>query len=79
MEEYDEPELITPEDLLAPNPFPPDARRLGFDRWSDDGAMIALAASLNPSKLTHRIVAWLMLLAVMTPVVSTLWFELRVG
>jgi hypothetical protein len=82
MEEYDEPELIEPEDFLseaARNPFPADARRMGFDRWSDDGAMIALAASLNPAKLTHRIVAWVMLVAVTTPLVTTLWFELRVG
>jgi hypothetical protein len=77
MEEYDEPpELITPEDFLAPNPFPVDARRMGFDRYSDEGAMIALAASLDPAKITHRIVAWVMLIAVMTPLVLTLWYEL---
>ena len=75
MEEYDEPELITPEDLLAPNPFPVDARRMGFDRYSEEGAMIALAASLNPAKPTHRVFAWVMLLAVLIPLVSTLWFE----
>jgi len=76
MEEYDESfELIEPEDFLAPNPFPVDARRMGFDRYSDEGAMIALAASLDPAKITHRIVAWVMLIAVMTPLLLTLWYE----
>jgi hypothetical protein len=78
MEEYDEPEgeLITPEDFLPPNPFPPDAQRMGFDRYSDDGAMIALAASLDPAKRSHKLVAWLMLVAVLTPLVLALRYEL---
>jgi hypothetical protein len=78
MEEYDKPEgeLITPEDFLPPNPFPPDAQRMGFDRYSDDGAMIALAASLDPAKRSHKLVAWLMLVAVLTPLVLALRYEL---
>jgi hypothetical protein len=78
MEEHDEPEheLIRPEDFLAEDPFPHDARRMGFDRYSDDGALIALAAALNPAKLSHKIVAWLMLVAVLTPVVLSLRYEL---
>ena len=43
MEEHEEPELIRPEDFLARNPMPPDARRMGFDRWSDDGALIEVS------------------------------------
>jgi hypothetical protein len=73
-------ELIEPEDLLserARNPFPADARRLGFDRYSDEGAMIALAASLDPTKTSHRIVAWVMLVSVTMPLLLTLWYELR--
>ncbi len=82
MEEYDESgyELIEPEDFLpsnARNPFPADARRMGFDRYSDEGAMIALAANLNPAKTSHRIVAWVMLLSVTMPLLFTLWYELR--
>jgi hypothetical protein len=78
MQEYDEPdgELIEPEDFLARNPFPLDARRMGFDRYSEEGAMIALAASLDPTKLSHKLVAWLMLVAVLMPVLLTLWHEL---
>jgi hypothetical protein len=80
MEEYDEPELIEPEDFLpesARNPFPPDARRMGIDRWSEQGAMIALAANLDPAKVSHRIVAWVMLVTVTTPVLLSVWYQFR--
>ena len=83
MPEYDEPEpddsgveLIEPEDLLPHNPFPPDAQRMGVDRWSDDAGMIAIAASLDPAKVSHKVFAWLMLLAVTFWVLAQLWFEL---
>jgi len=71
-----EVELIQPEDFLPANPFPLDARRMGIDRWSDDAGMIAVAASLNPAKPSHRIFAWLMLLIVTVPLVINLWYEL---
>ena len=73
-------ELIEPEDFLSErcrNPFPLDARRMGFDRYSEEGAMIALAAALDPTKTSHRIVAWVMLLTVTVPLLLTLWYELR--
>jgi len=75
MQEYDEePELITPEDFLPANPFPLDAQRMGIDRWTGDGGcLIAFAANLNPAKTSHKVVAWLMLLAVTVPLVTTLW------
>jgi hypothetical protein len=83
MQEVEEPdwepgdmELIRPEDFLPANPFPQDAQRMGIDRWSDDAGMIAIAASLNPAKLSHKIFAWLMLLAVLVPFVLNLWSEL---
>jgi hypothetical protein len=69
-------ELIEPEDFLAPNPFPVDAQRMGIDRWSDDAGMIAIAASLDSRKLSHKIVAWVMLLALTSWVLAQLWFEL---
>ena len=69
-------ELIRPEDFLPANPFPLDAQRMGIDRWSDDAGLIAIAASLDPAKLSHKIVAWLMLVAVLVPLVVNLWAEL---
>jgi hypothetical protein len=81
MQEYDEPddsglELIRPEDFLARNPFPLDAQRMGIDRWSDDSGMIAIAASLDSRKVSHKIVAWLMLIALSSWLLATLWFEI---
>jgi len=68
--------LIEPEDFLPRSPFPLDAQRMGIDRWSDDAAMIAVAASLDPGKTSHRLIAWLMLLAITAWLAATLWFEL---
>jgi hypothetical protein len=81
MQEYDESddsglELIRPEDFLARNPFPLDAQRMGIDRWSDDSGMIAIAASLDSRKVSHKIVAWLMLIALTSWLLATLWFEI---
>ena len=70
-------ELIEPEDFLPRNPFPLDAQRMGIDRWSDDAGMIAIASSLDSRKLSHKIVAWVMLLAVTSWLLMQLWFELR--
>jgi hypothetical protein len=69
-------ELVQPEDFLPGNPFPVDAQRMGIDRWSDDAGMIAVAASLDPGKLSHKIVAWVMLVAVTAWLLAGLWFEL---
>jgi hypothetical protein len=72
----DEPELIQPEDFLPPSPFPVDAQRMGVDRWTgDNGALIGLAAALDASRPSHRLVAWLLLAAVVGPFVMTLWTE----
>ena len=71
-----EPELIGPEDFLPRSPFPPDAQRMGIDRWSDDAGMIAVASSLDSRKLSHRIVAWVMLVCLTTWLVAQLWLEL---
>ena len=71
----EEPELIQPEDFLPHNPFPPDARRLGFDQYS--GAMIALAAGLDRRNPLHRAVALAMLVVFLTPVLLTVLTLLR--
>lgn len=78
MQDYDESdgELIVPEDFLAANPMPHDARRMGFDRYSDQGALIAFAAALDPAKPWHKAMAWLMLVVVILPLGFTLAYEL---
>ena len=80
VEDWDDPdtsgyELIAPEDFLPRNPFPADAQRMGIDRWSDDAGMIAIAASLDSSKRSHKVVAWLMLVALTSWLLMQLWFE----
>ena len=47
--------------------IPHDARMLGLDRHTQEGALISMAGSLNPTKLSHKVVAWLMLLAFIAP------------
>ena len=68
-------ELIRPEDFLAGSPFPTDAQRMGIDRWSDDAGLIAIASSLDSRKLSHKIVAWVMLVLLTGWLVAQLWFE----
>ena len=79
MREYDEPgaEPITPEDFLGPSPIPGDARRLGLDRNTEEGALIALAGSLDPAKLSHKIIAWVLLLVFAAPVLLAVLQEIR--
>ncbi len=47
--------------------IPDDARMLGLDRNTEEGAMVAMAGSLSPTKLSHRVVAWLVLLSFLGP------------
>lgn len=62
-------ELIRPEDFLGPSGIPADARRMGLDRNTEEGALIALAGRLDPAKLSHRVVAWVLLVAFAAPLV----------
>ena len=53
-----EPELIKPEDFLPRDPFPPDARHLGFDRYSGGAtARVPRAAALPGRHTGHPVVA----------------------
>ncbi|CAN5498159.1 MAG: hypothetical protein H0V23_14115 [Nocardioidaceae bacterium] len=52
--------------------IPPDARRMGFDRNTEQGALLALTGSLDPAKPGHKVVAWLLLLSVAVPGVFVL-------
>lgn len=47
--------------------IPDDARMLGLDRNTEEGAMVAMAGSLSPKKLSHRVVAWLVLASFLGP------------
>lgn len=52
-------------------PLPTDAQRMGLDRNTEEGAMIGMAGSLNASKASHRLVAWVLIVALGLPVLYT--------
>jgi hypothetical protein len=56
--------------------IPSDARAMGLDRNVVEGAWLDFAGSLNASKPSHRIVAWLLLAAIVIPILLTLKAEL---
>lgn len=69
-----EPELITPEDFLPQSPFPADAQRMGFDRYTGgDAGFLAIASALDARKTSHRLFAYLLLTLVIGCFVLTLW------
>ncbi len=69
----DEPEPAEPALVgSAVQGIPADARRMGFDRNTEQGALLALTGSLDPAKPGHKAVAWLLLLSVIGPAVFVL-------
>jgi hypothetical protein len=64
----DPPPLTYAHDI---QPIPADARRIGLDRNTEEGALVAMAGSLNPAKPLHRLVAWILLAAFCIPLVIT--------
>ncbi|HVK29366.1 MAG TPA: hypothetical protein VM575_13580 [Nocardioides sp.] len=51
--------------------LPPDARRMGLSPLVPDGAILEFAGSLDSSKTSHRLVAWVLLVAFTLPVLFT--------
>jgi hypothetical protein len=50
---------------------------MGLDRNTEEGALVALAASLDPGKMSHKIIAWVLLFVVTAPVMLGLLQEIR--
>jgi hypothetical protein len=70
----DEPELIAPEDFLPPSPFPVDAQRMGFDRYTGaEAGFLAVASALDGRKPSHRVLAGALLTLVVGCFALTLW------
>ncbi|MCX6399736.1 MAG: hypothetical protein NTX33_07395 [Propionibacteriales bacterium] len=57
--------------------IPADARRMGLNANVPDGAMLEFAGALDSTKLSHRVVAWVLLVAFLTPALMTVLFLLR--
>ncbi|MGI8433801.1 MAG: hypothetical protein ACR2LE_03575 [Nocardioidaceae bacterium] len=51
--------------------LPRDAQLMGLDATTQEGALVAMAGSLNAGKLSHRLVAWLMIACFVLPVLIT--------
>lgn len=66
-------ELLSPEDFLPADRMPLADRRMGIDRWTADAGLIAFAASLDPAKRAHRVTAWVLLSAMLLPVLLAVW------
>ncbi|MGH3354647.1 MAG: hypothetical protein ACRDOJ_02040 [Nocardioidaceae bacterium] len=49
--------------------MPEEAELMGLDRNTEEGAMVALAGSLNGRRPGHRVIAWLILVSLAAPVV----------
>lgn len=47
--------------------IPDDAQKMGLDRHTVEGSMIAMAGSLDGARGVHKLVAWLLLVVLAGP------------
>jgi hypothetical protein len=82
-DEYDEDAFVRHLDALGvPHALRAgDARRLGLDRNTEEGALLAFSSSLRADRPGHRVVAWVLLAAFGIPVLLALlhWSEALLG
>lgn len=78
MREYDEwdDEPVPATQFTQHTTVPADAQLMGLDRNTEEGALVAMAASLTPAKLSHRIMAWVLLLSFAVPHLLALVHEI---
>jgi hypothetical protein len=72
----DEDDLRPVTRLHSMQGIPDDARTMGLDRNVTEGAWLAFAGSLRATKPSHRVVAWLMLAAIVLPLLLSLKSQL---
>lgn len=53
--------------------IPHDAQLMGFDRNTEEGALIAMAGSLSSARPSHKLVAWVLVAAFALPLLLTVW------
>ena len=54
--------------VWQPPRMPVDQARLGLDRNTVEGAWIEFASALDRSRLSHRLIAWVLLVLLLIPV-----------
>lgn len=75
--------VMNPRDDDDPQPWSPDghipsdAKRMGLNANVPDGALLEFAGALDGAKLSHRVVAWVLLVAFAAPALLTLLSLLR--
>lgn len=69
MEHRDEREFAPTGHTSAMQGVPEDAQLMGLDRNTEEGALVAMAGSLNRNKTSHQVVAWIAVVALAAPVV----------
>ena len=58
--------------VWQPPRMPVDQARLGLDRNTVEGAWVEFAAALDRSRVSHRVVAWVLLVLLLIPVVAAI-------
>ncbi len=53
-----------------------DAQLMGFDRNTEEGALLAMVGSLSSAKPSHKVVAWILMAAFSLPLLLTVWYEI---
>ncbi len=51
--------------------IPADAQRMGLDRNTVEGSLVAMAGSLSSARRSHKVVAWILLAVFAGPGVLT--------
>lgn len=51
---------------------PVDAQRMGLDRNTVEGSLLAMVGTLDGARWTHKVVAWLLLVVFVSPLLLTL-------
>ena len=66
--------------VWQPPRMPVDQARLGLDRNTVEGAWIEFASALDRSRVSHRLIAWVLLVLLLVPVglaiaqqIATFW------
>lgn len=73
---FEDEELRPVTRLHSMQGIPDDAQAMGLDRNVTEGAWLAFAGSLSARKPSHRLVAWLMLAAIVLPLLLSLRYQL---
>lgn len=64
-------------DVWTPPRLPAEHERMGLSRNTEEGALLEFANALNPARLSHRVVAWVVLLAIGLPLLLSVISLLR--